>query len=59
MQMASLLAQVVRDGRVLVDREELWPRLRRREAGLRRRGDEDDARRLDRALAGIDRLPAS
>ncbi|HLM85254.1 MAG TPA: nucleotidyltransferase domain-containing protein [Solirubrobacteraceae bacterium] len=56
---ASLLAQIVRDGRVLVDREELWPRLRRREAGLLRRGSQDDARRLDRALAGIDRLLAS
>jgi predicted nucleotidyltransferase len=56
---ASLLAEMVRDGRVLVDREDLWPRLRRREAGLRRRGEEDDARRLDRALVGIDRLLAS
>jgi predicted nucleotidyltransferase len=56
---ASLLAEIVRDGRVLVDREDLWPRLRRREAGLRRRGEEDDARRLERALGGIDRLLAS
>ena len=55
----SLLAEIVRDGRVLVDREDLWPRLRRREAGLRRRGEEDDARRLERALGGIDRLLAS
>ncbi len=56
---ASLLAQMVGDGRVLVDREDLWPRLRRRESGLRRQGVQDDARRLDRALAGIDRLLAS
>jgi hypothetical protein len=56
---ASFLAQIVADGRVLVDREHLWPSLRRREAVLRRRGREDDARRLDRALAGIDRLLAS
>jgi predicted nucleotidyltransferase len=56
---ASFLAQIVGDGRVLVDREHRWPRLRGREATLRRRGREDDARRLDRALAGIDRLLAS
>ncbi len=55
----SFLAQVVADGRVLVDREDLWPDLRRREDGLRRRGSEHDARRLDRALTGIDRLLAS
>ena len=55
----SFLAQVVADGRVLVDRENLWPELRRREDGLRRRGSQHDARRLDRALAGIDRLLAS
>jgi predicted nucleotidyltransferase len=56
---ASLLAQIIEDGRVLVDREQMWPRLRRREAAMRRRGRQDDARRLDRALAGIDRLLAS
>ncbi len=56
---ASFLAQIVGDGRVLVDRDELWPRLRRREAGLRRRGSRHDARRLERALTGIDRLLAS
>jgi len=55
----SFLAQVVTDGRVLVDRENLWPRLRGRVSGLRRRGSQHDARRADRALAGIDRLMAS
>jgi predicted nucleotidyltransferase len=55
----SFLAQVVAEGRVLVDREDLWARLRAREEGLRRRGSQHDARRLDRALAGIDRLLAS
>jgi predicted nucleotidyltransferase len=55
----AFLARVVGEGRVLVDREGLWPRLRRREAGLRRRGSHHEARRLDRALAGIDRLLAS
>lgn len=55
----SFLAQVVANGRVLVDREDLWPGLRGREGGLRRRGSQHDARRVDRALAGIDRLLAS
>jgi predicted nucleotidyltransferase len=50
------LADVVSGGRVLVDREGLWPRLRRRERGLRRRGDEQEAERTRAALAGIDRL---
>ncbi len=56
---ASFLAQIVGDGRVLVDRDELWPRLCRREAGLRRHGGRQDARRLEKALTGIDRLLAS
>lgn len=55
----SFLAQVVADGRVLVDREELWPRLRSREAELRSRGSQHDSQRLNTALAGIDRLLAS
>jgi predicted nucleotidyltransferase len=52
----SFLAQAVADGRVLVDREDLWPRLRCREPALRRRGSRDDATRLQTALAGIDQL---
>jgi uncharacterized protein len=52
----SFLAQVVADGRVLVDRDDLWPALRARKEALRQRGDRLDARRLDKALAGIDRL---
>jgi uncharacterized protein len=55
----SFLAQVLGDGRVLVDRDGLLPRLRRREAGLRRRGGRLDTERLHSALAGIDRLLAS
>lgn len=50
------LADVVAEGRVLVDREELWPRLCRREPGLRRRGRQRESRRAAAALAGIDRL---
>jgi predicted nucleotidyltransferase len=55
----SFLAQAVADGRVLVDREDLWLRLCRREAALRRRGRRDDDARLQAALAGIDRLLAA
>lgn len=54
----SFLADVVAEGRVLVDRDEAWPRLRRSEPSLRRRGREDEARRARVALAGIDRLLA-
>jgi predicted nucleotidyltransferase len=50
------LADVVTEGRVLVDREELWPRLRQRETGLRDRGRKQEAQRARAALAGIDRL---
>lgn len=52
----AFLAQLIADGRVLVDREDMWPRLRRLEAGLRRRGNREETLRLHAALAGIDRL---
>jgi predicted nucleotidyltransferase len=55
----SLLADVVADGRVLVDREGLWSRLRSREATLRREGQRSDARRARVALAGLDRMLGS
>jgi|SRR5579864_45613 len=54
----SFLADVVADGRVLVDREGLWSRLRGREASLRREGQRSDARRARAALAGLDRMLA-
>jgi predicted nucleotidyltransferase len=54
----SLLADVVADGRVLIDREGLWPRLRDREANLRREGRRADARRARAALAALDRVLA-
>ncbi len=38
-----LLADVLRDGRVLVDREGDWPRLRRRAPGINRKAREQDA----------------
>jgi hypothetical protein len=53
------LADLLREGRVLVDREGLWPKLRRREGALRRRGQRHEAQRTRSALAGIDRLLAS
>jgi predicted nucleotidyltransferase len=54
----SFLADVIADGRVLVDREQLWPRLRSREPTLRRAGRRRQAGRTKAALAGIDRLLA-
>jgi predicted nucleotidyltransferase len=54
----SLLADVIADGRVLVDREGLWPRLRSREPSLRRAARKTQGRRTGAALAGIDRLLA-
>lgn len=54
----SFLADAVAEGRVLIDREGLWPRLRRREASLRHSGHQQDLRRAQAALRGIDRLLA-
>jgi predicted nucleotidyltransferase len=55
----SFLADVIADGRVLVDREKLWPRLRSREPSLRRAGGgRTGAQRTEAALAGIDRVLA-
>lgn len=51
-------ADVVAEGRVLVDRGEAWPHLRRSEPSLRRRGREDEARRARAAFASIDHLLA-
>jgi predicted nucleotidyltransferase len=54
----SFLAEVIADGRVLVDREGLWPRLRSREPSLRRAGRVGQAERTRAALAGLDRMLA-
>jgi predicted nucleotidyltransferase len=54
----SFLADVIADGRVLVDRTALWPRLRGREPSLRRAGRRRQPERTDAALAGVDRLLA-
>jgi predicted nucleotidyltransferase len=55
----SFLADVLAEGRVLVDRERRWPGLRARAPQLRRRGREHDARRTAAAIEGIDQLLAS
>ncbi len=54
----SFLADVVTEGRVLVDRDNLWPGLVSRAAGLRKRASHEQARRAESALAGIDQLLA-
>jgi predicted nucleotidyltransferase len=54
----TFLAMALEDGRVLVDREDLWPDLRAREPSLRRRGHRRDQRRKRAALASIDRFLA-
>jgi predicted nucleotidyltransferase len=54
----SFLADVIADGRVLVDREGLWPQLRGREPSLRRAGVRRQTERTDAALAGLDRMLA-
>lgn len=52
----SFLLDVVTDGRVLVDRDGLWPELLARETQLRRNAHRRHTRRAQAALAGIDRL---
>jgi predicted nucleotidyltransferase len=50
------LADVIAEGRVLVDRAGVWPHLRARETTLRRAGQRDSRRRAASALTSIDRL---
>jgi predicted nucleotidyltransferase len=52
-----LLADVLRDGRVLVDRDGDWPRLNRREAVIARRAREEDDR-LEREAWALPQLLA-
>jgi len=54
----SFLANTVADGRVLVDRDVLWPALRRREPRLRRLAETREGARVRGALGAIDRLLA-
>lgn len=55
----SFLADMLKEGRVLVDRDGLWPDLRRREPEVRQRGREQQRERVRAALAGIDELLAT
>jgi predicted nucleotidyltransferase len=55
----TFLAMALDDARMLVDRDEAWPRLRHEESAFRRRGHRRDARRKREALAGIDRFLAA
>lgn len=52
----TFLAMALEDGRVLIDRGQAWPELRRREPDLRRRGRRRDLRRKRAAFARIDRF---
>jgi predicted nucleotidyltransferase len=52
----SLFLDVLADGRVLIDRDGLWPDLLAREAQLRRDAHRQQTIRAQAALAGIDRL---
>lgn len=54
----SFLADLIAEGRVLVDREGLWPRLRSREPNMRREGRVRQAERTGAALAGLDGMLA-
>lgn len=54
----TFLAMALEDGRVLVDREDMWTRLRHREVALRRRGQKIDEERKRRALVRADRFLA-
>lgn len=53
---SSLLTTAVSDGRVLVDRDGLWPQLQQRAGHLRASAKTREASRLREALAGIDRV---
>jgi predicted nucleotidyltransferase len=54
----TFLAMAVEDARVLVDRDGVWARLRRRESALRRRGQKIDEERKRHAFAQADRFLA-
>lgn len=51
-----LLAEAVRDGRVIVDREGRWPALRAEAEKLQLDADESERRRAGRALRGLEEL---
>lgn len=55
----DFFADVIGEGRVLVDRDGSWPLVRRRGADLAHRGRRQEALRAQAALAGIDLLLAT
>lgn len=52
----SFLADVMETGRVLVDRDEIWTRLRKSEPRLRRQARTRDSQDVQTALAALDEL---
>jgi predicted nucleotidyltransferase len=50
----GLLADVLRDGRVLADRDGLWARLKRQEPAIRRAAERRDRQLLERALRPLE-----
>jgi len=52
----SFLGEILVDGRVLVDREQVWPQLHACSTALRRTGRQQEALRVRAALAGIDQF---
>lgn len=50
----GLLADVLRDGRVLIDRDAAWPRLRRRVSEVLRAAKQRDAEMLEQALRPLE-----
>jgi len=52
----SLLADALRDGRVLIDREEAWPKLKRSESVVRRRAEKADRELGKNARAALEEL---
>lgn len=55
----SLLAEILRQGRVLVDRDGVWARVASRGAEIERAAAREDARLERRARAAVERLRAS
>ena len=55
----SLLAEILRDGRVLVDRDGDWPELKLREAGIGREAERADRRLEQEAWAALEELGVS
>jgi predicted nucleotidyltransferase len=55
---AVLLSEAIADGRVLIDRDDRWSRLKRRERTLRRRAREDETRAQAEAWEALEKLAA-